>query len=191
VPHPPPQTGCMQDRASDVAGTTRRERHVRTGWLRLVISVGGLVGVYYAVPLSQLGSVGRTTASLVLTLAGVAALGWAITGEIRHQLAGDSTTRIPGLFMLLALVAVVFALGYYLLEQTTPGQMAGLETRTDALYFTLSTLGTLGYGDVYAAGQIARGLVAVQIVFDVVFVAALVAVVSGRVRHRAGLPPSP
>jgi voltage-gated potassium channel len=162
-----------------------RSPGVRRPWLRLTGSMVGLLLVYYAVPFDVLGSIGRTATSLLLTVVGVIALAWAITGEVRRQLAGVSTTRAPGLFMLLGLVVFVFAFGYYLLDRTTPGQMAGLETRTDALYFTLSTLGTLGYGDVYAEGQIARVLVGVQIVFDVVFVAALVAMFTGKVRAGA------
>ena len=76
----------------------------------------------------------------------------------------------------------MFALGYFLLELARPEQIVGLTTRTDALYFTLSTLTTVGFGDVYADGQIARALVSVQMVFDVVFVAAGVALLTGRLR---------
>jgi hypothetical protein len=54
-----------------------------------------------------------------------------------------------------------------------PRQMAGLSTRTDALYFTLSTMTTIGYGDVHAEGQVARALVCGLIVFNVVVVASL------------------
>jgi voltage-gated potassium channel len=164
---------------------------VRRAWLRLAGSMVGLLLVYYAVPFTALGSIGRTTTSLALTSLGVATLGWAITGEVRRQLAGVSTTRVPGLFMLLGLVVFVFSFGYYLLERTTPGQIAGLETRTDALYFTLSTLGTVGFGDVHAEGQIARVLVSVQIVFDVVFVAALAATLTGKVRAGMSGGPTP
>ena len=151
-------------------------------WLGLAGSLLALLVVYYAAPFSAFGSIERAATSLSLTLAGAVGLGWAITAEVRRQLAGVSTVRIPGLFMLLGLVVFVFAFGYYLLETTAPGQMAGLETRTDALYFTLSTLGTVGFGDVHAVGQMARGLVSIQIVFDVVFVAALAATLTGKVR---------
>ena len=151
-------------------------------WLRPAGSMLALLVVYYAAPFSAFGSIERAATGLGLTIAGVVALGWAITTEVRRQLAGVSTTRIPGLFMLLGLVVFVFSLGYYLLESSAPGQMTGLETRTDALYFTLSTLGTVGFGDVHAEGQMARALVSLQIVFDVVFVAALAATLTGKVR---------
>ena len=52
-------------------------------------------------------------------------------------------------------------------------QIDGLETRTDALYFTLSTMATVGFGDVHAVGQLARVTVSFMIVFNIVVVAAL------------------
>ena len=73
-------------------------------------------------------------------------------------------------------------------------QFAELETKTDALYFTLSTLATVGFGDVHAAGQLGRALVSVQVTFDLVFVAAVVTVLTTQLRARAaerrsGQPP--
>jgi hypothetical protein len=79
----------------------------------------------------------------------------------------------------------VFALGYYVLDEHSSQQMSGMSTRTDALYFTVATLTTVGFGDVHAQGQIARFLVILQLLFDVVFVAALVSTVVGSVRSRA------
>jgi hypothetical protein len=79
----------------------------------------------------------------------------------------------------------MFAAGYFALEQGDGSQFESLETKTDALYFTLSTLATVGFGDVHATGQVARVLVIVQITFDLVFVAALVSVVTGLIRERA------
>ena len=43
-----------------------------------------------------------------------------------------------------------------------------LQTKTDALYFAVTTLTTVGFGDVHAQGQVARGLIIVQMVFNVV-----------------------
>ena len=47
-------------------------------------------------------------------------------------------------------------------------EFVSLETKTDALYFALTTLATVGFGDVHAEGQIARTLVIIQMVFNVV-----------------------
>lgn len=161
---------------------TGRARH-RT-LLRHLLSVAGLLVVYYAVPVGALGLDGRTVLSVLLTLLGVAVLAVAITGQVRRQLAMDPDAHVPSLVMLLELVVMVFAAGYYVLELSAPGQMAGLQTRTDSLYFTLSTLTTIGFGDVHAAGQVARVLVIVQMVFDVVFVAAVATTLRGHFSSR-------
>jgi alkylhydroperoxidase/carboxymuconolactone decarboxylase family protein YurZ len=46
-------------------------------------------------------------------------------------------------------------------------------------------MATVGYGDVHAAGQVARALTAAQMIFNIIFVGALAAVLTGRVRIRA------
>jgi hypothetical protein len=158
----------------------------RPSWLRHVLSVAGLLFIYYAVPLGSFGLTESTVLSVVLTLLGVGLLGWAITGQVRRQLAMDPDAHLQSLIMLLELVVVFFAAGYFLLELSAPGQIADLHTRTDSLYFTLSTLTTVGFGDVHAVGQVARVLVIVQLVFDVVFVAAVVATLRVRFRSRLG-----
>jgi voltage-gated potassium channel len=156
----------------------------RPAWLRHLLSVVGLLVIYYAVPTGNLGLSGRTALGFLLTLLGIGALGWAITGQVRRQLAMDSEASLQSLIMLLELVVVVFAAGFYLLELSAPGQIAGMDTRTDSLYFTLSTLTTVGFGDVHAVGQVGRVLVIIQMVFNVVFVAAVAATLRVRFRSR-------
>lgn len=62
--------------------------------------------------------------------------------------------------------------------------MEGIETRLDALYFSATTMTTTGYGDIVATGQLARGLVTAQLVFDVVFVATVVGLIQAGIRRR-------
>lgn len=46
----------------------------------------------------------------------------------------------------------------------------GIATRTGALYFALTTLTAVGYGDIHL-GQLGRGLVVAQMLFNLVVVA--------------------
>ena len=66
-----------------------------------------------------------------------------------------------------------------------PGQFADLHDKTDALYFNISTLATVGFGDVHPVGQLARAAVTLQIVFNLVFLGAAVSIITGFVRRRA------
>jgi voltage-gated potassium channel len=139
--------------------------------------------IFYTVPVNTHDSTERVAVSVLFTLVGVAALAWAIFEQVRRQLHSRSED-IHTLLMLLPLSAMVFALGFFLLEEHSPSQLPGLSTRTDALYFTLSTLTTVGYGDITAHGQIARGLVILQLVFNAVFVGAAVSTVVATLRSR-------
>lgn len=151
-------------------------------WWGVAVSGAALLVAYYALPVGVGG--GRLWAGLVLTVACLVALAAAIVVQARRELRGARGARIGTLTIMLFLVVVLFALAYYLLEGARPGQLADLSTRTDALYFTLSTVATIGYGDVHAAGQAARMVVSVQIVFDLVLVGALVRTIAMRVRRR-------
>ena len=88
--------------------------------------------------------------------------------------AATGSTGLPSLVSVLVLVVVAFALAYFSLNRSDPGQVAGLSTRLDALYFTLTTLVTVGYGDIYPEGQAARAIACLQFVFNAVFVVGLV-----------------
>ena len=66
-----------------------------------------------------------------------------------------------------------------------PGQMADVNTKVDALYFTATTLSTVGYGDAHAVGQLARVIVTLQLVFDLAFIAVALRLLSSVASRRA------
>lgn len=56
------------------------------------------------------------------------------------------------LVLLLEFVLVGFAIAYYVMNHALPGEFTGMATRVDALYFSLTTTSTVGFGDITAAG---------------------------------------
>jgi hypothetical protein len=140
--------------------------------MRPVLSFIGLLVAYYAFPL-RLDSAPATAASVILTALGLALLGWTLATELFHMRRGGETRSTRVLIILLILLVMTFSLVFFLVNKVDSGQIAGLSTRTDALYFTLATMATVGYGDVHAEGQLARGLVCGLIVFNIVVVASL------------------
>src|SRR5918994_4451295 len=159
-------------------------------WRRAFHSLGVLVAVlavYYAVPVGEEWSANAEAFAVAVIVVGMAALAWQIVRQVRRQItAGDDTgVRVESLLALVFVLIVVFALGYLMLAEADAEQFRDLETKTDALYFTMATLGTVGYGDVHAIGQLARGLVALQIAFNLVFVGLLASVISAQLRQRA------
>jgi voltage-gated potassium channel Kch len=61
---------------------------------------------------------------------------------------------------------LLFAAGYFLMAKTSPASFTHHLTRTDALYFTVTTFSTVGYGDITRASESARLVVTVQIILD-------------------------
>jgi voltage-gated potassium channel len=155
---------------------------------RNILTFAAVLVAYYAAPVGGLPSGAGLVLSAVGLLAGVALLAWSMVRQVERlarRPPGDESVRLEGLVLLLYVVVPVFALGFFALEQADADQFAGLETKTDALYFAASTVATVGFGDVHATGQLARGLVTIQIGFNLVFVAALGSVLVGQIRERA------
>jgi voltage-gated potassium channel len=152
-------------------------------WVRLAAALALVLGAYAVVPTQDpfhTGSLARLATVLVLLLGSA----WVMIRQLRLS-AYDGERNIDGLMLAVVIMTVTFALTFYLLELRDPGQVAGLNTKVDSLYFTASTILTIGYGDVHAAGQAARVLVLVQMVFDVVFVATAATMLTTRIRRAA------
>jgi voltage-gated potassium channel len=158
----------------------------------------GLVAVlvlYFALPIDDDSSVIRLASQIVLAGVCVGLVGRVILREVGRMLRGDPL-RMTGLQLVIVLevVMVLFAFTYFSLAVHGHHQMAGISTRVDALYFSATTMTTVGYGDVHPVGQVARVITTYQLVFDVVFIAAfarLLTRATGSAHHRRDQPPGP
>jgi voltage-gated potassium channel Kch len=145
-----------------------------------VLVVVALVA-YFAIPFSG----ERWPFAVVL---GIAALGFAVpftmrrTRRIRRS---DQPVReaVEAAVVLALLVLLTFATAYYALATNTE-QMPGIETKIDSLYFTVSTVATVGYGDIVPVGQAARAIVTFQIIANISLIAGSFRIVTGAARDR-------
>ncbi|MDO3649744.1 potassium channel family protein [Nocardia mangyaensis] len=147
--------------------------------------------LYYSVPVHwvfELDAWPGRVFGVVGFAAGIIGLVWLVWRQIEHLLTAPVSAggRVDGVLLVVCIVCVVFSQFYFRLQQRDPDQFDGLVTRTDALYYTMSTLGTIGYGDVHAIGQAARVVTMVQIVFDLVVIGTLAAIVTTSVTRRLG-----
>lgn len=157
------------------------------GWTTSWVTLLAVLVLYFAVPLEAGPAPARLAVGLALTLGAVGWVALVVLREFRRQQSGaDQGLRGRHLALLLEVALLLFALAYYLLAIHGTQQMAGIETRLDALYFTASTMGTVGYGDIHPVGQLARGVATAHIVFDVVFLA-----LGARLAARALTRPAP
>jgi hypothetical protein len=153
-------------------------------WLRLATLCGSLVVVYFVVPASPRLPTSSVILRVVVSVLWLALLAGLIVRQLQLQV-DQGDRRIDGLVLSVVAAVVAFSLAFYLMSERQPSEIAGLHTRLDALYFTLSTLTTIGYGDIHATGQLGRSLVIVQMVFNVVFVTSAAALLSSRMRSVA------
>jgi voltage-gated potassium channel len=148
--------------------------------------VAAATAVYYQIPVP--GRM-REGSWVIAFSCGVVVLGLLIAYAVARLLRAGERARIRGLVLLLTVTVLFFSYADAAVA-ALPNQFIQLTTKTDALYFNISTLATVGYGDVHPVGQLARAAVTLQIVFNLVFLGTAVSVISGffRTRARGRLP---
>ena len=106
----------------------------------------------------------------------------------RRILASEDPFLAVGVAVVFSLTVLVlgFSTTYYSLEHHDEAQFDSLETKVDAVYFSTSTLSTVGYGDVHATGQLGRGIVVMQIAADFLFVVVVVGIIRWSGKERVG-----
>ena len=123
-----------------------------------------------------------TDADLPWLQAGLFVLGLAIlafaflnmlVGDIRHIHVNPIGRRASVLGIMILETLALFAVTYLAIT-AHPGEIIGMTTPLDSLYFTMTTLMTIGFGDIAAQGQLARGTVLVQMFFSVLVLSASV-----------------
>lgn len=154
-------------------------------YTRLAIQVALIIIGYYLLPLrEELGSVVLWLRALA-GLAVLAVVAWWVIREVRREMHATAIeVRVDNLLITVVVGVTAFAAADLVVARADPGQFVGLETKTDALYFALTTLTTVGFGDVHAEGQLARLLVIAQLLFNVVVLTAAFRVLAAAARAR-------
>lgn len=159
--------------------------HRASNALRSVATLACVLLIYYGIPLDWEAGQVSDVVGVIVFVVGLVGVVLLIRLQVRRYVgASDERGQITAILSVLYVVVMFFALFYYVLELNMPGQFDGLETRTDSMYFTVITLGTVGYGDIHAVGQVARAATTVQVVFDLIVIGTLLAVAAPGVAHR-------
>lgn len=149
-----------------------------------------VVLLYFTLPFSNRGSI-ETGVTLAIGLLATACLMAWHARAIGHA-------PFPRVRAILALVTsfpifiVLFSATYFMMDQYSKGSFSQAMTRLDALYFTVCTFSTVGFGDITAVSEPARVITILQIVLDLVLLGLVVKVFAQSVqaglarRDRAG-----
>jgi hypothetical protein len=159
----------------------KRRRLIAVALLRSLATAVVLVALYYLLPLDRLTSVPLGVLLAIGLVALLAVASWQVRSIISAKYptvraVGALATTVP-LFLLL------FAAAYYVMAKTSPASFSAPLTRTDALYFTVTTFSTVGYGDITAVGQSARLIVTTQMILDLLILGLGIRVFIGAVQR--------
>ena len=155
----------MTSQPARMTVSARHRRQVVLGVLRSLAVAVVLVALYYLLPLDHLAKVPLgviLVAGLVILLAVPA---WQLRLILRASY--PAVRAAEALATTVPLSLLLFASTYFVMAQAAPASFSTHPlTRTDSLYFTVATFGTVGYGDITAASQTARLVVTAQIILD-------------------------
>ncbi|WP_062994158.1 potassium channel family protein [Nocardia mikamii] len=178
----------MDPQVRGSGGGDARRRAVLFAVARTALTTMVLVALYFVLPfhhLNELGPILGLCGGLVVVVVLIVRQATRIVAAPYPGLRGaEALTMIAVAFILM------FATTYVLMSAAEPGSFSALLTRIDALYFTVTVLGTVGFGDIAATSQAARVVVTVQILADLALIGAGVRVLLAAIqRGRAAREP--
>lgn len=135
------------------------------------VSMVLLTLLYYILPFrfdrSDASTVGRAVLSVVL----LGLVGVMLTLSLRRSSRVQSVRyrRIGWLLNALYSLMLFFGLVYAAIAYYHPDQFVGIGDRTDALYFSVTIVSTVGFGDIHAEATAARLLVTAHMLFNLIY----------------------
>jgi hypothetical protein len=152
--------------------------------IRWLLACVALIVLYAVVPIESEPDDGVLALRWVGTVLLLVALASAIRWQALRQLR-EPDAPVGALIVGILAGLLLFALLDYGLAVHQPGEFNDLRTRVDALYFALSTLLTVGFGDVSAQGQTARVVLCLQMAFNITAIAGSASLVTRKFAQRA------
>jgi len=139
-----------------------------------------LLVAYYQAPLDR----PLTVTTGLLFAVSLLLLALALVVQVRAILvsATPALRAVRTLAMGVPMLLVVFAATYVTIDGQQSAAFSEPLTRTDGLYFTVTTFATVGYGDITPVTELARVAVTVQMVVGLVAVGLIAKVVVGAVQ---------
>jgi voltage-gated potassium channel len=149
---------------------------LRTTTTLLLLTVG-----YFALPFDLDWGKPSLYAELAVSAVALVGLFFLFRHKIRLSLRLRSMpyARVEWLLSALYLIILVFALTYAVIAVNAPEQFVELSNRMDALYFSVTLMATVGFGDVHPQGDFARALVTAHMLFNLIYIGTAVRLLTG------------
>jgi hypothetical protein len=161
-----------------------RRRAILGASLRSSGTVTLLLVAYYEAPLDR----PLNLSTGLLFVAALLLFAVVVVAQIRAILRSGRPRllAIRALVLGVPLLLVLFAATYCTVGAQQPGAFSEPLSRTDGLYFTTTTLATVGFGDITPRSELARILVTVQMLVGLLTVGVIAKVVLGAVQEAEG-----
>lgn len=143
-------------------------------WINLL-----LFTIYAILPLRDIGGLG----TLVLFIGGLALFAGAVTRQLT-SIVGSEYPRlraIVGIGTAIPLLIVVFSAAYVAMSVHHPSTFTEPLNKVGGIYFTITILATVGFGDITPKSDVARIIVTLQMVLDLTLVGVVVRAIGGAV----------
>lgn len=162
---------------SSASDRRSRTRLVITVIAQAVVSTAVILILYYVVPTSA--SIGSRWICAVVFI-GVAS--FELRGVVKDP--QPIARAVVAMARLLPLFIVLFAWIYVTMSVDDPRVFTEPLTKSGSLYFTVTVLSTVGFGDITPVTDTARLIVSVQMICDLVVIGIIVKLISGVAKHR-------
>lgn len=154
----------MSPTTFDELGRRERQRLAVRSALRIVFSTTILIVLYTALPaVSHSGA--RTIIELIgglLVFTGI--LAWQVKSIIDAE--HPEVRAVEALAIAIAVLIIVFAFTYLSLAHADANNFSEPLDHVGAVYFTVTVISTVGFGDITARTDLARIIVTIQILLD-------------------------
>lgn len=158
--------------------TSAEVRCVVIALLRTLVAVAALLLVYFQMPFESRDNMLLALTAVVL---GLAAFGVIFVRQMRRIRDAEHPMlrAVEAVALVASLFVVVVAAIHHNLWLTDPNSYSEPLSRLDALYFTVTTLATVGFGDITPTSELTRAVTTVQMVLGVALLGAGVRVLIG------------
>ncbi len=150
----------------------QQRRVVGRSALRILVSIVLLFVLYGALPVADRTGLGTLAELLVGLIIFVGMLGWQvlkIMGAEHPELRAAEALAIA-----VPVVLIVFAFTYLSLSRSEPGSFSEPLNHVRAIYFVITVISTVGFGDITPKTDAAMILVSFQIVLDLILLVGIV-----------------
>lgn len=157
-----------------------RRRAVALTIARIIVVWVVLLAAYFVAPFDgkSADNYGFRVAASILLL--IVVLAWEVWRTSQSSI--PQLRAVSALGAVFPLLLVIFASTYLSMSRSAPSSFNESLNHVSALYFTVTTLATVGFGDISAASNGARVLVTVQTILDLLLLGGVVRLLTAAVR---------